>query len=162
TQLEFSFLLTFAKSPPLRPLSFTRNIGGLENLYRGIRRGYSPGVSVSDFRRRSGLGNDRSWIVTEFFLCTQVRDNQEYIIGDTLVAQPLGRTTYGATLARLSFFALNLNMPGERLNPDHRNPAEIQHFLSREHLYSGTGWRYDRFDKDSGLEPAVRSVGEFK
>jgi len=71
----------------MRPLSFTRNIGGLRNVYQAIRKGYVPGISVNDFRRKCGLSRDLSLLVTEFFLCTKVRDDEEHIIGDTLITE---------------------------------------------------------------------------
>ena len=57
----------------MRPLSFTRNIGGLHNVYEAIRKGYAPGITVKDFRKRCGLNPDLSLLVTEFFLCTECR-----------------------------------------------------------------------------------------
>jgi len=91
----------------MRPLSFTRNLGGLEKVFKAIRAGFLPGVSVAQFRERCGLSRDLSLLVTEFFLCTQVRDGVEYIVADTLVTATLNRSIFEDTLARLYFFALN-------------------------------------------------------
>lgn len=52
----------------MRPLSFTKNLGGFSKAYDAIRAGYAVGVTVEQFRRRSGLGPDLSLLVTEFFL----------------------------------------------------------------------------------------------
>ena len=146
----------------IRPLSFTRNIGGLDKVYDAIRKGYSAGTTVEEFRRRCGLNESLSLVVTEFFLCTIVRNNQEYILEDVLINQSLARTSFDKTLARLYFFALNLNMPGERLKDEHRNPAALQNLIIREHAYKDTGWGKAKLDKASELEPFVKREGEFK
>lgn len=146
--------------PGLRPLSFTKNIGGLDKVYDAIRKGYVPGITVDEFRKRSGL-QGLSLVVTEFFLCTLVRNDSEYVLEDTLVNQSLTRARFDKTLARLYFFAMNLNMPGERLRNDHRNPAALQNIISKR-SYAETGWVHALFDKDSELEPFVKREGEFK
>jgi hypothetical protein len=101
----------------MRPLSFTRNLGGFEKAYKAIRKGYTAGVTVKDFRDRCGLTPDVSLVVTEFFLATQVHDNEEFILADSLIAQTLNQP-FSRLTARLYFFALNLNMPGERLKDE--------------------------------------------
>jgi HNH endonuclease len=143
------------------PLSFTKNIGGLQNVYGAIRSGYTPGISIGKFRKRCGLGPDRSLIATEFFLCTQVRDGQEHVLGDTLIAETLSQPTYSRLLARLYFFAVNLNMPGERLTPEHRQAGAMQNYVIREHAFVGDGLRRERFEKDQSLEPLIKQIGDF-
>jgi hypothetical protein len=144
----------------MRPLSFTRNLGGFRNAYRAIRAGYAPGVTVRQFRERCGLGSDQSLLVTEFVLGTQIRNNQEYILDDTLISRTLSQP-FNRLIARLYFFAVNLNMPGERLNPVHRSPAIMQNKLVREYLFIDDGLRAERFDKDDSIEPTVRQFGGF-
>ncbi len=144
----------------MRPLSFTRNLGGFRNVYKAIRTGYAPGVSIKQFQDRSGLSHDVSFVVTEFFLCTQVYGGEEHALHDTLIAQTLSQP-YSRLIARLYFFALNLNMPGERIKADHRNPAVMQNTLVRVHLFSGDGFRTERFDKDGSIEPTVKEFGGF-
>jgi hypothetical protein len=145
----------------MRPFSFTRNLGGLQKVYDAIRAGYVAGVTVKQFRKRCGLNSDLSLLVTEFFLATQVHGNEEYILADTLIAQTLTQP-YSRLLARLYFFALNLNMPGERINPDHRSPAEMQNTYVRDHLFVDDGFRALGFDKDRSIEPVVKHFGDFK
>ncbi len=144
----------------MRPLRFTRNLGGFRNVYKAIRTGYAPGVSIKQFQDRSGLSHDVSFVVTEFFLCTQVYGGEEHALHDTLIAQTLSQP-YSRLIARLYFFALNLNMPGERIKADHRNPAVMQNTLVRVHLFSGDGFRTERFDKDGSIEPTVKEFGGF-
>ncbi len=144
----------------MRPLSFTRNLGGFRKAYAAIRAGYVAGTTVKQFRRRCGLGPDLSLLVTEFFLGTQIHDGEEYILADTLVSQTLTQP-YSRLMARLYFFALNLNMPGERLNEDHLNPAEMQNTLVRDHLFIDDGFRVQGFDKDRSIEPVVTGFGGF-
>ncbi|MGA9061030.1 MAG: HNH endonuclease [Terracidiphilus sp.] len=145
----------------MRPLSFTRNLGGLRKAYKAIQDGYAAGVTVKQFRERCGLGSDISLLVTEFFLGTQVHDGDEFILADALIAQTLNQP-YSRLTARLYFFALNLNMPGERIKEEHLNPAEMQNTLMREHLFVGDGFLAARFNKDLVLEPVVRGFGGFR
>ena len=144
----------------MRPLSFTKNLGGFKKAYDAIRAGYSAGVTTKEFRTRCGLGNDLSLLVTEFLLGTQIREHEEYVLGDTLIAHTLSQP-YSTLVARLYFFALNLNMPGERLRDEQANPAQMQNTLVREHLYVDDGFRATRFDKDS-IQSIVGSYGGFK
>lgn len=144
----------------MRPLSFTKNLGGFSKAYDAIRAGYAVGVTVEQFRRRCGLGPDLSLLVTEFFLGTQIHGNEEYILADTLIAQTLSQK-YSPLIARLYFFAINLNMPGERLRDEHLNPAEMQNTLMREHLFVENGFRAANFDKDRSIEPTVGGYGGF-
>lgn len=145
----------------MRPLSFTRNLGGFEKAYKAIRKGYTTGVTVKQFRDRCGLGPDVSLVVTEFFLGTQVHDNEEFILADALIAQTLSQP-YSKLTARLYFFALNLNMPGERLEDEHLSPAEMQNTFMRESLFVNDGFLVARFDKDLVIEPVVEGFGGFK
>jgi HNH endonuclease len=145
----------------MRPLSFTKNIGGLAKVHAAIRRGYAPGVSVPEFRRRCGLDGALSLFVVEFFLCTQVRGDREYIIHDTLVEQTLARAKFDTLLARLYFFAVNLAMPGERLSAIQQEAGALQRFVLGRHIYVNGAWRAERLDKDASLEPFVRSVEKF-
>jgi len=144
----------------MRPLSFTRNLGGFRNAYKAIRAGYLPGTTVKQFRERCGLSRDISLLVTEFLLATQVRKDEEYILSDTLISQTLSQP-YSRLLARLYFFAINLNMPGERLTAEHRSPAVMQNTLVRDHLFVEDGFVGERFDKDRSIEPTVRRFGGF-
>jgi HNH endonuclease len=144
----------------MRPLSFTRNLGGLRTVYDAIRKGYVAGVTVRQFRKRCGLSSNLSLLVTEFFLATQVHGDEEYILADTLISHTLTQP-YSRLLARLYFFALNLNMPGERLNEVHLNPAEMQNKLVRDQLFVKDGFRVQKFDKDGSIEPTVSKFGGF-
>lgn len=145
----------------MRPLSFTRNLGGFNKAYDAIRAGYAPGVTVRQFQNRCGLSHDVSFVVTEFFLATQIHRGEEYILADTLVTQTLSQP-YNRLIARLYFFALNLNMPGERLKADHRSPAIMQNTLVRDHLFINDGFSAKRFDKDGSIVPAVKGFGGFQ
>ncbi len=147
--------------PGIRPLSFTRNLGGLDKAYKAIRAGYVSGVSVEDFQKKCGLSDSLAFLVIEFFLCTLVRSGKEYVLEDTLVNQSLLRDRFDKTLARLYFFALNLNIPGERLREEHRNAAALQNVVVRTHAYEGEGWNASRFEKDGSLDPFIARVGEF-
>lgn len=100
-------------------------------------------------------------MVTEFILATKLRDGEEVIVADELIAETLSRP-FGPLIARLYFFAVNLNMPGDRLNADHLNPAEMQNTLIRESLFVDGGLRVSQFDKDRVIEPAVSTFGGFK
>jgi len=144
----------------LRPFSFTRNLGGLEKAYRAIRKGYAPDITVKLFRERCGLGADLSLLVTEFILATKIREGDEIILADELITQTLMQP-FNRLLARLYFFAINLNMPGDRLKADHTNPAEMQNALIRRFLFQDGGLRVSQFDKDRIIEPAVRAFGGF-
>jgi len=144
----------------VKPLSFTRNLGGFEKAYKAIRKGYAPEITVKLFRERCGLGSDVSLLVTEFILATKIKGDEEVIVADELVTETLSRP-FGPLIARLYFFAVNLNMPGDRLKTDHLNPAEMQNTLVREHLFVDGGWPVSRFDKDSVIEPAVAMFGGF-
>lgn len=144
----------------MRPLSFTRNLGGFKKAYTAIRKGYSPGVTVKQFRNRCGLSTSLSLLVTEFLLGTQIQGDEEVVLADTLIAQTLSQP-FSPLIARIYFFAINLNMPGERLKDEHLNPAEMQNRLIREHLFAGDGLRVASFDKDQSLEPIVRGFGGF-
>lgn len=146
----------------MRPLSFTKNLGGFVKAYNAIRRGYSPGVTVDQFRARCGLNTDLSLLVAEFFLFTQVRSGQEFIVGDTLITQTFTRPAFDLSLARLYFFALNLAMPGERLSAEQREAGQLQRHVITEHVYVQDAWAHDRFDKDASLEPFVRSADGFQ
>lgn len=145
----------------MRPLSFTKNLGGFSKAYDAIRRGYSPGVTVKQFRERCGLNANGSLLVAEFFLFTQVRSGQELVVNDTLITQTFIRPTFDLTLARLYFFALNLAMPGERLSAEQCEAGQLQKHVITQHVYFGDAWVHDRFDKDSSLEPFVHSAGVF-
>ena len=146
----------------MRPLSFTKNIGGLDKVFHAIRRGFAPGVSVDKFRLRCGLNSSLSLLVVEFFLSTQSRSGKEFITADTLIEQTLARPKFDLTLARLYFFALNLAMPGERLRPEQRNAGQLQRHVIKEHIYINGSWRITRIEKDASLEPFVRNASNFQ
>jgi hypothetical protein len=59
----------------LRPLSFTKNLGGLPKIYKAIQKGYTPGITVKEFRKKSKC----SILIPQFFLFTQIKDGEEYI-----------------------------------------------------------------------------------
>jgi hypothetical protein len=141
----------------MRPFSFTKNVGGFEQTHAAIRKGYKPGITVKQFKANSGL-RDQSLVITEFVLGTQVDGGEEVILTDSLVKQTLG-LPYSALIARLYFFAVNLNMPGARIRKDHQNFAEMQNTLLRENLYADGGFQASRFNKDRVIEPAVRGFG---
>lgn len=145
----------------MRPLSFTRNLGGFGKAYAAIRKGYAPDITLKSFRERCGLSSDVSLLVTEFILATKIRNGDEVIVADELVTETLCRP-FGPLLARLYFFAINLNMPGNRLKEEHLSPAEMQNTLIRDFLYVGEGLRVSQFDKDRVIEPAVRAFGGFR
>lgn len=139
-----------------RPLSFTKNLGGLKNLHSAIRHAYSHGVSVSDFAARvpANLKN-RVLIIEEFFLATRVSGSQEIIVDDALISETLERKKLDLTLKRLYFFSLVLNMPGQRRKVERASPAAAQNEFVRAHLHDGKGWVAERLDKDRHLEPWV-------
>jgi hypothetical protein len=144
----------------MRPLSFTRNLGGFDKAYSAIKAGYTPGVSVKQFQLRCGLGPNVSHLVTEFLLGAQVHDGEEHVLADSLIAQTLSQP-YGRLISRLYFFAINLSMPGDRLKEHQLNPAEMQNTLMREYLFARDGLRATRFDKDR-IEAVVKGFDAFK
>ncbi len=146
----------------MRPLSYTKNLGGFPKAYHAIRRGYSPGVTVNQFRAKCGLNADGSLLVAEFFLFTRVQSGRETVVGDTLVTQTCTRPAFDLTLARLYFFALNLAMPGERLSAEQREAGQLQQLVITQHVYVQNGWVHDRFDKISSLEPFLRRARAFR
>lgn len=143
----------------MRPLSFTRNLGGFDKAYGAIKAGFVPGITVKKFQQRCGLGPNVSHLVTEFLLGAYIQGDEEYVLADSLVAQTLSQP-YSRVIARLYFFATNLSMPGDRLKDHQQNPAEMQNTLLREHLFAADGLRADRFDKDR-IEAIVRGFNAF-
>jgi hypothetical protein len=146
----------------VRPLSYTKNLGGFPKAYHAIRRGYAPGVTVDQFRAKCGLNADGSLLVAEFFLFTRVQSGQEIVVGDTLVTQTCTRPAFDLTLARLYFFALNLAMPGERLSTEQREAGQLQRLVITQHIYVQNGWVHDKFDKISSLEPFLHRAKAFR
>jgi hypothetical protein len=144
----------------MRPLSFTRNLGGFEKAYKAIRKGFAPGITVRQFRERCGLGQNVSLVVTEFLLGTHVQNGEEIILTDSLITHTLSQP-YSRLTARLYFFALNLSMPGERIEEEHLNPAEMQNTLMREHLFTDRCFRTASFEKDQ-VEDIIREFNIFK
>jgi len=144
----------------MRPLSFTKNLGGFKSAYDAIKRGFIPGVNVATFRKRCGLSSGLSLLVTEFLLGTEIRNDEEIILGDTLITQTLSQP-YTKLTARLYFFALNLNLSGERLREEHRNPAEMQNTLIRSQIYDDGSFKTSRLDKERSIEPTIESFGGF-
>ena len=108
----------------MRPLSFTRNLGGFEKAYKAIRKGYAPEITVRLFRERCGLSSDQSLLVTEFILATRIRNSDEIIVADELVTETV-KQGFGPLIARLYFFAVNLNIPGDRLREDQRGADSV-------------------------------------
>ena len=143
----------------MRPLSFTRNLGGFEKAYGAIRAGFVPGVTVKQFQERCGLGPNVSHLVTEFLLGAYIRDGEEFVLADSLIAQTLSQP-FSRLLSRLYFFAINLNMPGDRLKDHQLNPAEMQNTLMREYLFDRNGLRANRFDKGR-IETIVKGFNAF-
>jgi hypothetical protein len=95
---------------PHRPLSFTKNLGGLEHLYAAIRRAYRPGTTLQEFESRlPGPLANRRLVMVQFFIATRLIGRAEYVLEDALIQTTLSEP-YGATLARLYLFALLLNM----------------------------------------------------
>jgi hypothetical protein len=140
-------------------MSFTKNLGGLKNAHRAIRTGFAPSITVAEFKDRTGLG-DQALIITQFFLGAQVSGADEVILSDSLITQTLSQP-YSRLTARLYFFALNLNLPGQRLRTEQQNAAEIQNELVRNHLFVRDGFRVAEFEKDS-IQGVVGRLGKFK
>jgi hypothetical protein len=84
-----------------RPLSFTKNLGGLDQLYESIRSAYRPGTTLREFEQRlpHRLEN-RRLVIIQFFLATRLIGRTEYIVEDTLIRTTLAEEN-GPTLARL-------------------------------------------------------------
>ncbi len=129
----------------MRPFSFTKNIGGFVQAYEAIRRGYSPGVTIKEFRDRCGLIN-QELVLTEYLIGGEVRDGVGYVLADSIIEQTLVQP-YNRMLARLYFFSVNLNMPGQRVESASAEWGEMQNTLTRERLYLDDGLSVVRFDK---------------
>ena len=68
---------------PYRPLSFTKNLGGLEQLHAAIRLGYIPGTTVEEFEGRlTGRLQSRRLVIVQFFLATRVMGRDELVVED--------------------------------------------------------------------------------
>lgn len=69
-----------------RPLSFTKNLGGLEHLYDAIRRAYRPGTTLREFEARlpRSLAN-RRLVIIQFFIATRLVGRTEYVVENALV-----------------------------------------------------------------------------
>ncbi len=116
---------------PFRPLSFTKNLGGLEHLHAAIRRAYRPGTTLEQFESRlPGPLANRRLVIVQFFIATRLVGRTEYVVEDALIQTTLAEP-YGTTLARLYLFALLLNMPGQRLKHEYRSPAPAQNEFAR-------------------------------
>jgi len=140
-----------------RPLSFTKNLGGLQHLYEAIRCAYSRGVCLHDFRRRLPASlRKNELIISEFFLATQILNREEIIADDALIRETLERAPLDLTLKRLYLFSLLLNMPGQRLKAEYSSPAGAQNDFVRTYLHDTDGWLADRLDLDRHIEPWVR------
>lgn len=136
-----------------RPLSFTRNLGGPQKVYDAIRQAYSPGISLTEFRQKlqPSLSRDQSLLVTEFYLASMIEHRTEVIFEDELI-RVCRELPLSSLQLRLALFALNLNLPGQRLLDVHRRPAAAQHAYVCEYLYQGDAWQADRLEK-----PAMHS-----
>ena len=130
----------------MRPFSFTKNVGGLRQAYEAIRAGYSPGVTVKEFKARCGLG-DQSLLVLEYFLSANVDGNDEYVLADSLIEQTISQP-FSRLTARLYFFSVNLGMPGQRREEAAHEWAGMQNTLMREDLFGDIGYSATHFDKD--------------
>src|SRR3954462_805203 len=98
-----------------RPLSFTKNLGGLAHLHAAIRQGYSPGTTLEEFESRlTGTLRSRRLVIVQFFLATRLVGRTEYVVEDALIRSTLA-DAFDSRLARLYLFAMLLNMPGQRL-----------------------------------------------
>lgn len=139
-----------------RPLSFTKNLGGYQNLHQGIRAAYRPGITLPEFRTRlePDLGA-RSLLISQFFIATRLVDGVEYVVEDALISTSLGEG-YDVTAARLYLFAMLLNMPGQRIRAEYRSPAEGQNEYARLVIHDENGWRGSAINKDEAIEPWVR------
>ena len=137
-------------------LSFTKNLGGLENLFRVIRAAYLPGCTLADFQQRIPADlQKRSLVIAQFFLATRIADGKEYVVEDALIRTTLS-IDWNLATARLYLFALLLNMPGQRLGSRYRQPATAQNAYVREVLHDGIGWVATNLDMDRAVEPWVR------
>lgn len=139
-----------------RPLSFTKNLGGFENLHRAIRAGFEPGINVREFTKKlPGDLRTRAPVIYEFFLATKVVDGTEYVFEDTLIRHTFFKD-YCTTHARLYFFALLANLPGERTNSKHLSPGEPQNNYVRTKAHDGSGWLSSSWDLGT-IKPWVRT-----
>jgi len=141
---------------PFRPLSFTKNLGGLPVLYRAIRTAYRPGTTMTAFENRlpaSVVG--KSLLIKQFFLATRIIDEKEYIVEDMLIRYTLGHP-WSLTHARLYLFALLLNMPGQRIRSEYQSPSPAQNLFARTVLHDGIGWHNKRLDVDASILPWSR------
>ena len=150
--------ITF-KREKMRPFSFTKNVGGFQQAYEAIRRGYAPSVTVKEFRARCGL-NDQSLLVANYLLGTQIHDGEEIVLGDSLIEQTLSQP-YSRLTARLYFFSVNLNMPGERLDANADEWAKMQNTFAKEYLFDMDGFSARRLAKDE-MERVVGGYYEFE
>lgn len=133
-----------------RPLSFTRNLGGPQKVYDAVRQAYQAGISIGDFRRAlaPGMSRDQSLIITEFFLASEIRNGVETVHEDQLIRSCL-ELPLSSLHMRLALFALNLNLPGQRLKAAHRNPAPAQNAYVREFLLRDGAWQASVLHKDA-------------
>jgi hypothetical protein len=143
----------------MRPFSFTKNVGGFRQAHEAIRRGYAPGVTVKEFRALCGL-NDQSLLVANYLLGTQVHDGEEVVLGDSLIEQTLSQP-YSRLTARLYFFSVNLNMPGERLDGNADEWAKMQNTFAKDYLFDTDGFLVRRLAKDE-MERVVGGYYDFE
>jgi hypothetical protein len=143
---------------PYRPLSFTKNLGGLEHLHEAIRLAYVPGTTVNEFEARlpARLAS-RRLVIVQFFLATRLIGRTEYVVEDALIRTTLSQA-FDVTLARLYLFALLLNLPGQRLKREYRSPAPAQNEYARVVLHDSVGWRAAGVDVGSILPWVKRNV----
>lgn len=142
--------------PEHRPLSFTKNLGGLNHLHEAIRLAYRPGTTLREFEARlPGELSSRRLVIVQFFIATRVVGKTEFVVEDALIRTTLAEP-YGPTLARLYLFALLLNMPGQRIKQEYRSPAIAQNEYARTVLHTASGWRAAGVDVDREILPWAR------
>jgi len=136
-----------------RPLSFTRNLGGPQKVYDAIRQAYRPGISLREFRAGLApqMSRDQSLIITEFFIASEIRNRKEIVFEDQLV-RSCRETALNVTHLRLALFALNLNLPGQRMHAVHRSPAPAQNAYVRQFLFRDGAWQTAAYDRGAMRE----------
>jgi hypothetical protein len=130
----------------MNPFSFTKNVGGFRQAYDAIRTGYSTGVTMREFKARCGL-RGQSLLVSNYLLGAQIHDDEEVVLADSIVETTLSQH-FSRLVARLYFFAVNLNMPGRRLDRNAHLWAEMQNTLVRDYLFETDGFSERRLDKN--------------
>ena len=107
---------------PFRPLSFTKNLGGLHRLRDAIQAAYTPNITLAAFERAIPPSLEgRRLVIVQFFLATRILRGTEYVVEDALIRTTLAEE-WSVTHARLYLFAMLLNMPGSATIPSTARP----------------------------------------